>query len=158
MSFRFDWVFALYVAGTKYCMSSLMSDPRCQLELQPTQLNGLVGCKSQLTSRRSVSKNPSAWILSYGKTFYSLRKITMTGAYYFRPALKRKCCHFDEILITDCTESCHFDNFRCSQWWKFRQNDDISVSVSYAPWISNTYRWHNGILTEEADDGCHRTS
>ena len=45
--------------------------------------------------------------------------------------LKRKCCHFDEILITDCTESCHFDNFRCSQWWKFRQNDDISVSVSY---------------------------
>ena len=44
--------------------------------------------------------------------------------------LKRKCCHFDEILITDCTESCHFDNFRCSQWLKFRQNDDISVSVS----------------------------
>ena len=44
--------------------------------------------------------------------------------------LKRKCCHFDEILITDCTESFHFDNFRCSQWWKFRQNDDISVSVS----------------------------
>ena len=44
--------------------------------------------------------------------------------------LKRKCCHFDDILITDCTESCHFDNFRCSQWLKFRQNDDISVSVS----------------------------
>ena len=44
--------------------------------------------------------------------------------------LKQKCCHFDEILITDCTESCHFDNFRCSQWLKFRQNDDISVSVS----------------------------
>ena len=49
-------------------------------------------------------------------------------------ALKRKCCHFDEILITDCTESCHFDNFRCSKWWKFRQNDDISVSVC-AGWI-----------------------
>ena len=46
-----------------------------------------------------------------------------------RHTLKRKCCHFDEILITDCTESCHFDNFRCSQWLKFRQNDDISVSV-----------------------------
>ena len=42
-------------------------------------------------------------------------------------SLKRKCCHFDEILITDCTESCHFDNFRCNQWWKFRQNDDISL-------------------------------
>ena len=47
----------------------------------------------------------------------------------YTPSLKRKCCHFDEILITDCTESCHFDNFRCSQWLKFRQNDDISVSV-----------------------------
>ena len=23
------------------------------------------------------------------------------------------------------------DNFRCSQWWKFRQNDDISVSLIY---------------------------
>ena len=28
-------------------------------------------------------------------------------------SLKRKC-HFDEIFITDCTESCHFENFRCS--------------------------------------------
>ena len=33
--------------------------------------------------------------------------------------LKWKCCHFDEILITDCTESCHFDNFRCSQYENF---------------------------------------
>ena len=45
---------------------------------------------------------------------------------------------FDEILITDCTESCHFDNFRCSQWWRFRQNDDISVSVSFIT------HWHVG--------------
>ena len=30
-------------------------------------------------------------------------------------ALKRKCRHFD--------------NFQCSQWWKFHQNEDISVSV-----------------------------
>ena len=43
--------------------------------------------------------------------------------------LKRKCRHFDEILITGCTGSCHFDNFQCSQWWKFHQNEDISVSV-----------------------------
>ena len=43
--------------------------------------------------------------------------------------LKQKCCHFDEIFITDCTGSCHFDNFQCSQWWKFCQNEDISVSV-----------------------------
>ena len=41
---------------------------------------------------------------------------------------KRKC-HFDEILITGCTGSCHFDNFQCSQWWQFHQNENISASV-----------------------------
>ena len=47
--------------------------------------------------------------------------------------LKGKCLHFDEIFITGCTESCQNDNFQCSQWWKFRQNDDISLSV-YTDW------------------------
>ena len=46
-----------------------------------------------------------------------------------RSSLKRKCLHFDEIFITGCTESCQNDNFQCSQWWKFHQNDDIFVSV-----------------------------
>ena len=36
-----------------------------------------------------------------------------------RYALKRKLRHFDEISATDCTGSCHFDNFRFSQWRKF---------------------------------------
>ena len=44
---------------------------------------------------------------------------------------KPNCCHFDEIFIIDRTESCQFDNFRCSQWWKCRPNDDISVLVDY---------------------------
>ena len=44
-------------------------------------------------------------------------------------SLKRKCLHFDEIFITGCTGSCQNDNFQCSQWLKFRQNDDIFVSV-----------------------------
>ena len=35
--------------------------------------------------------------------------------------MKRKCCHFHEIFITGFTESYHFDNFWCSQWWKFNQ-------------------------------------
>ena len=48
------------------------------------------------------------------------------------PTLKRKCLHFDEIFITGCTESCQNDNFQCSQWWKFRQNYDIFVSVNVA--------------------------
>ena len=45
--------------------------------------------------------------------------------------LKHKCRHFDEIFITGCTESCQNDNFRCSQWLKFHQNDNISVSVYF---------------------------
>ena len=31
--------------------------------------------------------------------------------------LNWKCHHFNEIIITS-----HFDNVRCSQWWKFHQN------------------------------------
>ena len=41
---------------------------------------------------------------------------------------KRKCRNFDEIFITDYTGSCHFDNFQCSLWWKFHQNN-IPVSL-----------------------------
>ena len=44
---------------------------------------------------------------------------------------------FDEIFITGCTESCHFDNFQCSQWWRFRQNDDIFVSVKLGSLLWN---------------------
>ena len=32
--------------------------------------------------------------------------------------------HFYDIFITGCTESCQNDNFQCSQWWKFCQNED----------------------------------
>ena len=38
-------------------------------------------------------------------------------------------CHFDKIFIIGCTRRCHNDNVRCSQWWKFFQNDVISTSV-----------------------------
>ena len=44
-------------------------------------------------------------------------------------SLKWKYCLFDEIIITGCTGSCHFDNFQCSQQWKFHQNVDISISM-----------------------------
>ena len=56
--------------------------------------------------------------------------------------LKQKCRHFDEIFITGCTGSCHFDNFHCSQWWTFHQNEDFSVSVSH---------WTRGHLKEILD-------
>ena len=51
--------------------------------------------------------------------------------------LKRKCCYFDEIFVTGCTGSCHFDNLRCSQRWKCRQNDNIFVSVYVANTIAS---------------------
>ena len=60
--------------------------------------------------------------------FMELHKTTY-GVPYSMYTLKRKCPHFDEIFITGCTESCQNDNLQCSQWWKFRQNDDIFVSV-----------------------------
>ena len=44
-------------------------------------------------------------------------------------AQKQKCHHFDEIYVTGCSESCQNDNFLCSQWQKFHQNDNISISV-----------------------------
>ena len=43
--------------------------------------------------------------------------------------LKQKFGHFDKISIIGCTGSCHFDNFHCSQWWEFHQNEDISASA-----------------------------
>ena len=32
-------------------------------------------------------------------------------------------------LTTYCHGSCHFVNFQCRQWWRFHQNEDISLSV-----------------------------
>ena len=66
---------------------------------------------------------------------YTYLTILFTNVYQISPVenestLKQKCRHFEEIFITDCTESCQNDNFRCSQWLKFHQNDSISVSVN----------------------------
>ena len=34
-----------------------------------------------------------------------------------------KCIqYFNGIFITGCTGSCQYDNFQCSQWWKYHQN------------------------------------
>ena len=60
---------------------------------------------------------------------YYITGIDAVGMILIYISLKQKCRHFDEIFITGCTESCQNDNFRCSQWLKFHQNDNISVSV-----------------------------
>ena len=61
------------------------------------------------------------------------KKFTQIESKFAYTTQKRKCLHFDEIIITGCTGSCQSDNFQCSQWWKFRQNDDIFVSVKRNP-------------------------
>ena len=56
--------------------------------------------------------------------------------------LKPKC-HFDEIFIIGCIGSCHFDKFKCSQWEKFLQSEDISVSVYGGKWNVQVSRYTN---------------
>ena len=45
-------------------------------------------------------------------------------------------------FITGCTGSCHIDNFQCSQWWTFHQNEDFSVSV-YRKFYYKEKRYHD---------------
>ena len=63
--------------------------------------------------------------------------------------LKQKCHHFDEIFVTGCTESCQNDNFQCSQWRKFHQNDNSSISVKTYP---------NGNPTQKHRHYCVKTT
>ena len=62
--------------------------------------------------------------------------------------LKRKYHHFDEIYVTGCTESCHFDNFQCSQWWKFHQMNAMShqmpCDISRLQWCNTLRSRQNG--------------
>ena len=43
------------------------------------------------------------------------------------PTLKQKCCHFHEIFIAGCNESCQEGNSQWSQWWNY---NDINISVT----------------------------
>ena len=45
------------------------------------------------------------------------------------PSLKRKGHHIEDFFIAGCIRGCHHDNLWCSQWWRNRQHDDLSVSV-----------------------------
>ena len=43
--------------------------------------------------------------------------------------IETKMSSFDEILFNGYTGSYYFDNFQSSQWYKYHQNEDISVSM-----------------------------
>ena len=61
-------------------------------------------------------------------------------------SLKRKCRHFDEIVISGCTESCQNDNFQCSQWRKFHQNN-ISAWV-FVPVTTKLASWRLSVFSD----------
>ena len=70
--------------------------------------------------------------------------------------LKLKCYHFDEIFIIGYTGGCYSNMLWCKQWVRFRQNDDIPVSIDLKaaatdcvnPWwsIQNGHRFADDIL------------
>ena len=61
------------------------------------------------------------------------------------PAMKWKCHHFGEVFNTGCTRSCQRNKYQCSQWQKFHQNDDISISLLNCYWY----------LPMPRQNGCH---
>ena len=79
-----------------------------------------------------VEIKPVTWIAEllfpFTSLFMSLNTFRLLSKFYSDIYTESKCCHFDDIFIIGCTGS--FDNFRCSQWWKFRKKNDISFSVS----------------------------
>ena len=56
----------------------------------------------------------------------------------YQSPVKRKC-HFYEGFAVGCSESCHFDNFGCILWPKFRQSDDISFSMIISEYIEHNF-------------------
>ena len=99
-------------------------------------------CQWFVTPLRSLWHHCNAWW--YGRdnsnnTFYPLMITTNDNdnssnsahnGITMIPITLKLTCHFDEIPITGCAGSWQFDNFQCRQWWKFRQNEVISVSVN----------------------------
>ena len=121
------------------------------LYISPSYMDGLVqGCSNSIVNAlellQSCTKPSISWLwtstafqITYGRQWMCVVSHPPGSSVYtiperfrhMRVTLKRKCLHFDEIFITGCTGSCQNDNFQCSQWLKFRQNDDIFVSVYF---------------------------
>ena len=96
---------------------------RCAVVNVTTFVNNTCGIKSVCSlysAIRLVSCSSGDWV-----HVSVLHTITIHGGRETGWDTELEMLSFDEIFITDCTGSCHFDNFQCSHWWKFHQNDDI---------------------------------
>ena len=95
-----------------------------------------------LRCSRPVTAVLSKWHLCFNIADKILRRVSVfiellmsitRSKDLIRPNIQKytetKSRHFDEILITGCTGNCDFDNFQCSHWCKFNQNEDIHVSL-----------------------------
>ena len=80
---------------------------------------------------------------------------------YFKHTLKRKCRHFDEIFITGCTGSCHFDNFirlegpedphlTNSRFLRSRDPAHASLPLAQTPWGLTGRAWLQAGAQQEA--------
>ena len=74
-----------------------------------------------------IDRTCSIWILL--QFWLKTKSWCQLCCHCWHQTLKWKC-HFDEFFITGCTGSCHFDNFQCSQWWKFHQYDNIFIGLN----------------------------
>ena len=93
---------------------------------------------------------------------YSRLSIYRTITPYLIHTKMKWKCHFHNILIIVCTRSCHVDNFRFSQWRKFRWNDTFCVAVQHCTSKDRTFLTHKrrpiSTLTGELKDVSYRHS
>ena len=81
---------------------------------------------AQLSNRCEFQNRLITKIDVRDKRFFTIFKVKL----HFRVMhFTRKCSHFDGIFIICFIRSYQNDNLQCSKWRKFRQNNNISVSV-----------------------------
>ena len=81
---------------------------RCQITMRSRYNTFNVATISTINALYMVSNQTFIQVSSHLCHFITVCKITGNGAI------------LTKSFITDCTENCLFDNFRCNQWLKFR--------------------------------------
>ena len=71
---------------------------------------------------KEMIANANKWFIFSKMQQWQIKEYTLTS-------LKQKCRHFDKIFVIGCTGSCQNDKFRWSQCRKFRQSDNIPLSM-----------------------------
>ena len=67
-------------------------------------------------------------------------------------------CHFDEILVTGCIGGYHFDNFRCRQWWRFKNDISVSLWAVHAILFRMPFYWYLMLSSTPNMNWCYARS